>query len=157
MTWYWWLAVAAAGCGFYALWKSHKKGVADQEALEAAIAESMGRAPDYSYRLTSHSLGPLRFFAAFVGERKIYIGGYAEPFDPARFLKSDDVRSWDIHWDTGVDDRGRTFKRRFSLHVAVKSIETPLVRIDCQSEAMAYKMREIFNQTFGDRSVASAS
>ncbi|KJS34794.1 MAG: hypothetical protein VR70_17010 [Rhodospirillaceae bacterium BRH_c57] len=155
MTWYWWLAVAAAGYGSYALWRRLKKVTADQKALEAAITGSIGRAPDHFYNLTSHSLGPRRILAAYIPERKIYIGEFAEPFDPACFLNPDNVRSWTIQWDNGVDDRGRTFKTRFSLHVAVKSIEEPLVRIDCQNEATAYKMREIFDQALGDREVAS--
>lgn len=151
MTWYWWLAIAAAGYGCFSLWRLIRKSEADQRALEAAINAHIGREPDHFYYLRSHAPGPRRVLAAFVPEQRIYLSNYAEPFEPNCFLGPGDIRSWAIEWDTGIDNNNRTYKRRFSLRIAVKSVERPLVKIDCQDEATAYQMREIFSQAFGDR------
>lgn len=155
MAWYWWLAIVAGGYGCFALRKALKKAEAAQGALEAAIKAHIGRAPDYFYHLRSHAPGPSRIMAAFVDERKIYVGEYAEPFSPSHFLGPADVRNWGVQWDTGIDDRGRTYRRRFSLHVAVRSVDTPLIKIDCQDEATVHKVQEIYNQAFGEREVAA--
>lgn len=154
MTWYWWLAIVGAGYGCFALWKALKRIIADQKTLEAAITAHLGRAPDYFYHLRSGTPGPRRIMAAFVAEQQIYIGEYGERFTPSHFFGPNDVRSWTVQWDTGIDNRDRSYRRNFSLHVVVKSVDTPLIKIGCQDEATAYKMQEIYNQAFGEREAA---
>lgn len=154
MAWYWWLAASVVGYGCFSLWKAVKRSDADQKALEESVNAEVGRKPDHFYYLRSHDPAPRRYLAAFVAEQKVYIGDYAAPFDRSKFIRPEDIRTWAIEWDTGIDDRGRTYKRRFSLHLAVKSVETPLVKIDCQDEFTAFKMQEIFSQVFGDRSAS---
>jgi hypothetical protein len=148
MLWYWLVPVGVAGCaGLVAIIritdKKHKEVV-------AAVNAHIGRQSDYFYFLNSNNLKPRRIFLAFVREHKFYIGEYAEKFDPKNFFGTDDIRAWAVEWETGVDQNDRVYKRRFALRVEVKSVDAPLIKIECQDETTAYKIREIFCQMFGE-------
>ncbi len=93
---------------------------------------------------------------AFVHEHKFYLAEQASKFDQKNFFGPDDIRAWTVEWGSAIDDNDRAYRTRFTLRVEVKSIDTPLIKIDCQDEATAYRIREIFNQMFGERQLSQS-
>ncbi len=107
------------------------------DAAVAAVEAHIGRKADYVYRLRASGARD-RLFAAFVAERKFYIGDCEPRVDAAHFHGEEDVRNWHI------DDT--TFK------IELLNIETPLITIPTQNEEWSNRLREIFFTMFGGRS-----
>lgn len=155
MAWYWWLLGVFAGLCLYVCIGVRRDTVREKR-LNAEISAFVGRTPDYFYILREGKTAP-KMLAFFLLERRVYLGDLFAPFEAKNFLTDQDIRTWSVEWDTGVDGQGRTYRTRYAVKLTVKSIDRPLIKITCQDEGTAYKIREILAQTFGEREGAASA
>ena len=110
-----------------------------------AVTHQVSRPPDYVIT------GPPGRYAAiaFVAEKRLYLGDPAAPFDPAKLFGPADIRRWEVNKHEEFDGNGRLQSTTHFVAVEVAAVDTPVVHLVTHSEGIAFKVREILNQTLG--------
>lgn len=128
--------------------------VAVDEKSIASAAAHVGRPPDL--RLYSWGRGKKARLLLWEAEERLYVSDANDLFDPRKVRAITELRSW--HIETGTVEAVGAVRDVFTVTIAVKDTENPLLQFFCGPDKQAaYRITEALTQMAERASIMEAS